>query len=34
LEERVKEIEAKFGTDPEGKVDCPENWGGWRVVPE
>ena len=34
LEERVKEIEARFGTDPEGKVDCPENWGGWRVVPE
>lgn len=30
LEERVKKIEKKF----EGRaVECPEFWGGWRVVP-
>jgi pyridoxamine 5'-phosphate oxidase len=30
LEERVKEVERRF----EGKdVECPEHWGGWRVVP-
>lgn len=30
LEERVKEVEKRF----EGKdVECPEHWGGWRVVP-
>ncbi|KAL7417672.1 hypothetical protein BDY24DRAFT_375702 [Mrakia frigida] len=34
LEERVKEIEQRFGTDPDGKVDCPENWGGWRIIPD
>jgi len=30
LEDRVKEVEKRF----EGKdVECPEHWGGWRVVP-
>lgn len=30
LEDRVKMIEKKF----EGvKVDCPDFWGGWRIVP-
>jgi pyridoxamine 5'-phosphate oxidase len=30
LEDRVKAIEKKF----EGrKVECPEFWGGWRIVP-
>lgn len=30
LSQRVQEYEAKFG---EGKVDRPEHWGGWRIVP-
>jgi pyridoxamine 5'-phosphate oxidase len=30
IEERVKRIEQKF----EGRqVECPEFWGGWRIVP-
>jgi pyridoxamine-phosphate oxidase len=30
LEQRVKDVEQRF----EGKeVDCPEHWGGWRIVP-
>lgn len=30
LEKRVEDVEKKFG---EGKVECPEHWGGWRIVP-
>jgi len=30
LEDRVKDVEKRF----EGKeVECPEHWGGWRIVP-
>jgi pyridoxamine 5'-phosphate oxidase len=30
LEDRVKKVEAKF----DGRVvECPEFWGGWRIVP-
>lgn len=32
LEKRVKDVGKKFGE--EGEVECPEFWGGWRVVPE
>lgn len=35
LEQRVKAIEEKFGAKEEdGPVECPDFWGGWRVVPE
>lgn len=35
LEGRMRDVEKKFGTKEEdGKVECPEFWGGWRVVPE
>ncbi|CDZ96729.1 pyridoxamine 5-phosphate oxidase [Phaffia rhodozyma] len=35
LEDRVKQIEEKFGKEEtDGKVPCPEFWGGWRVVPD
>lgn len=30
LEERFKEFDARFGEE----VPRPENWGGWRLVPE
>lgn len=30
LAQRVQEFEAKFDG---GKVDRPEHWGGWRIVP-
>lgn len=30
LEERVKEVEKRFEG---GDVECPEHWGGWRIVP-
>jgi pyridoxamine 5'-phosphate oxidase len=31
LEKRVVETTKRFG---EGEIPCPENWGGWRLVPE
>ncbi len=31
LEERVAEIEARFG---EGEIPCPLFWGGWRLEPD
>ncbi len=31
LEIKVKEMEERFGEEQE--VECPEHWGGWRVVP-
>lgn len=30
LEERVKEVEKRFEG---GQIECPEHWGGWRIVP-
>lgn len=30
LEQRVKDVEKKFEG---GAVECPEHWGGWRIVP-
>lgn len=30
LEERVKHVEKRFEG---GQVECPEHWGGWRIVP-
>jgi pyridoxamine 5'-phosphate oxidase len=30
LEQRVKDVEKKFES---GEVECPEHWGGWRIVP-
>lgn len=30
LEERVKDVEKRFEG---GQVECPEHWGGWRIVP-
>lgn len=31
----MKKVEDKFGKEEtDGKVECPEFWGGWRVVPE
>jgi pyridoxamine-phosphate oxidase len=39
LEERMKNVEGRFGGKEDGKegakeVERPEFWGGWRVVPE
>jgi pyridoxamine 5'-phosphate oxidase len=31
LEERFAELEARF---PEGQVPLPENWGGYRIIPQ
>jgi pyridoxamine 5'-phosphate oxidase len=31
LDSLVEEIEKKFAVGP---IPCPENWGGWRVIPE
>lgn len=31
LEEKVKELEAQY---TEGEIPRPENWGGYRVIPE
>lgn len=32
LEERMEKVEERFKEEEE--VECPEFWGGWRVVPE
>ncbi|KAF2168836.1 hypothetical protein M409DRAFT_65212 [Zasmidium cellare ATCC 36951] len=34
LEQRVKDIEERFGGEGEGRIPVPEFWGGLRVKPE
>lgn len=31
LEQRAQELEALYG---DGEIDCPEHWGGYRLVPQ